>query len=191
MNNITKKIIFGIILLVIGLFIFYSYPIIKNRYFQEETAENEELDEDIIETEKYGEEANKETSSDIQKEENPDDPEIKKLLEEENAEEEKAANEIEEEDSYIEITAKDCQSNCKKYDDEDDLKYCREFCGLKTEKETSSDCTDREGLEIDYCFKDLAIDKRDYSICEKIRDLGIQKTCRNRITEDIIDSQKN
>jgi hypothetical protein len=92
--------------------------------------------------------------------------------------------------NFIEVSSKDCDNNCKNYKDKDELKYCQNFCGLNIQKEDTDDCADLESLEADYCFKDLAISKKDYALCDKISDAGILKTCRNRITEDILDSQK-
>lgn len=194
MNNIGKKIIFALVAVAIGFFIFYSYPIIRDRYFSDEDNAGEENNQSDSEKDlaEESENANSENVENSQTEETSEttDPELEKIIQEENTEEEKAANETEEEDSYVKITSRDCQNSCQDFSDDDELKYCREYCGFSGQKKAASDCADLEGLEIDYCFKDLAIAKKDYSICDKIKDAGIQKTCRNRITEDIIDSQK-
>ena len=194
MNNIGKKIIFALVIIALGFFIFYSYPIIRDRYFYDEEnvgEENDQADSEKDSTEE-SENINSENTENIQIEETQEatDPELEKIIKEENTEEEKAANETEEEDSYVKVTSQDCQNSCQDFSDDDELKYCREYCGLSGQKKAASDCADLEGLEIDYCYKTLAIAKKDYSICDKIKDAGIQKTCRNRITEDIIDSQK-
>ncbi len=193
-----KKILFALIVIALGFFIFYSYPIIRDRYFPNEDKveeENNQSDSEKDSTEESGNVSsenvgNSQTENQTEETLEVNDPELKKLLEEEDAEEEKAANETEEEDSYVKITSRDCQNKCQDFSDGDELKYCQEYCGLSGQKEAATDCNNLEGLEIDYCYKTLAIAKKDYSICDKIKDAGIQKTCRNRITEDIIDSQK-
>ena len=193
MNTIGKKIIFALIAVAIGFFIFYSYPIIRDRYFSNEDSAGEENNQ--VDSEKdsiaESENANSENIENSQTEETSEttDPELEKIIAEEDTEEEKAANETEDEDSFAKITSQDCQNSCQDFSDDDELKYCQEYCGLDDAK-NGSDCADLEGLEIDYCYKTSAIAKKDYSLCDKIKDAGIQKTCRNRITEDIIDSQK-
>jgi len=60
----------------------------------------------------------------------------------------------------------------------------------KKSPEKVSDCADLEGLEIDYCYKDFAISEKDLKICGRISDAGIKKACQNRVTEDLLDEQK-
>jgi hypothetical protein len=88
------------------------------------------------------------------------------------------------------INASDCDNECKNFKDNTNLTYCQEVCGLATVK-NDSDCTNKTNLEKDYCLKDLGINKKDFQICDQIQDAGIKKTCQNRITEDIIESQTN
>ncbi len=114
---------------------------------------------------------------------------------EDDKEEEEAATGNEEEpdvkDSFIDVKKSDCDVNCQKYkSDQEDFNYCREVCGLKeiSEKESVDECEDLEGLEEDYCLRDVAIKKLDYAICNKIEDAGIQKMCHNRITEERVDN---
>jgi len=96
-------------------------------------------------------------------------------------------------DTFLDVTTQDCDNNCKSFSDAEDLKYCQNVCGLSKPKKTvskSSDCAAIEdSLEQDYCYKDLAISKKDMKICDNIGDTNIKKTCTNRITEDIIDAQ--
>ncbi|EKD46788.1 MAG: hypothetical protein ACD_67C00062G0002 [uncultured bacterium] len=89
----------------------------------------------------------------------------------------------------MEIKKEDCLNGCKRFSENQDLIYCRQFCGAAKIQDDSNDCSNKSGLEKDYCFKDLAIKNRDFEICEKISDKGIQKTCNTRITEDILDEQ--
>jgi len=95
--------------------------------------------------------------------------------------------------NLTEVSSKDCDNNCKNFTDSEKIKYCQEVCGFapaKKETPKKEGCDALSDLEKDYCLKDFAISKKDLTICEKIEDSGIQKTCRNRITEDILDSQK-
>ena len=106
-----------------------------------------------------------------------------------NDEEEDEENVAEEKTSYDEITSKDCANECKDFkNNSKDLKYCQQVCGLTPIKEETKKgtCDSLSDLEKDYCLKDLAVDKGDFKICDEIEDAGIQKTCRNRITEDIL-----
>lgn len=192
MNGPIKKTIYAFSFLVLIFFAFYSYKTIKNRYFQGEN-------ESFISDEKPEEKS--ENNSNSNQENNPsenqtaeenveeNDVDFQNLKEKENNEEKDSAK-IEKDDAFVNITKKDCLNDCKDYEDEDELEYCREFCGLSEAKKISGDCEDLEGLNADYCFKDLAVSKKDYSLCEEIQDEGILRMCRNRITEDIIDSQK-
>ncbi|HWQ59938.1 MAG TPA: hypothetical protein VN420_02215 [Candidatus Fimivivens sp.] len=82
-----------------------------------------------------------------------------------------------------------CQSACKAYaNDLSLLEYCQQVCGLAPIKTvTSSDCSKKSGIQKDYCYKDLAMTRQDISVCDKIKDTNIKKTCSTRITQDIIE----
>lgn len=89
------------------------------------------------------------------------------------------------------VSAADCDNECQNFKDSaTNLKYCQQVCGLSPTTNNSS-CENKTELEKDYCLKDLAVSKKDFKICDQIKDGGIKKTCRNRITEDIIESQTN
>lgn len=121
------------------------------------------------------------------------------FLKEEDREEEKNDEIIVEEENepretFLEIKKEDCEKKCQDYeDDKEDYKYCQEVCGLEgiSTKDSISECEDQEGLEEDYCLRDVAIRKLDYTICNKIEDAGIQKMCHNRITEEQVDNNAN
>lgn len=108
-------------------------------------------------------------------------------------EEDEDENIAEEKTNLVEVYPKDCSNACKNFDDSDEKKYCRQVCGLPSdedeEDEEKDGCDSLSGLDKDYCLKNLAVSKGDFKICEEIEDLGILKTCRNRITEDILESQ--
>ncbi len=87
------------------------------------------------------------------------------------------------------IGAKDCDNECQNFKDNvKNLTYCQEVCGLSLTK-NDANCENKTSLEKDYCLKDLGIAKKDFKICDQIQDSEIKKTCKNRITEDIIEDQ--
>lgn len=162
-----KKIFSLFFLIILGIFVYFGYPIIKNRYFNDKPK--------IIQNETPAEE----TDFNIPEEKIDNEGEIKS-------------------DSIgITISPSDCNNECSNFKKENELEYCRHACGLSNfeqedaKNQSSTDCTVISGLQKDYCLKNLAIEKKDYKMCDQINDSGIKKTCKNRVTEDIIESQKN
>ncbi|KKP98023.1 MAG: hypothetical protein US25_C0060G0001 [Candidatus Moranbacteria bacterium GW2011_GWE1_36_7] len=105
---------------------------------------------------------------------------------------EKESVEIEK-NNFLDVSKNDCENKCKDFTDPDDLKYCQQICGLaatKKDVQEKSGCDLMQDLEKDYCLKDLAITKKDASICAQINDTNILKTCKNRIAQDMLESQK-
>lgn len=83
----------------------------------------------------------------------------------------------------------DCASDCARFKDiPDGLKYCQEACGDRpvTPKDSASQCENLAGLEKDGCWRDLAVSKKDFAICDKISDAKLQKVCKNRVTEEVL-----
>ena len=146
--------------------VYYAYPIVKKRYLSK--PELEKIDSPASKPEEEPQKTNNtENSSDAVKKEENKEP-------------------VEEEEEFLEITKNDCVNNCENFkSDADELEYCREICGLATKKAAGS-CGELEGLEEDYCLKDLAISEKDFKICEQIGDLGIKKSCKTRVTEEIL-----
>lgn len=192
MHAISQKKIFLLILaiLIAGIFLF-SGNVIKKRYF-EKTENADSFQENISENENL--EDSKQQATPEVKEDIPGE-----FLNEDDAKEDEEI-EIESEDEtptekeyFLDVKQTDCNDSCKKYaKDKEDFNYCQEFCGLNEieKKDSKEECEEKEGLEEDYCLRDLAISKKDYSICEKIEDAGILKMCQNRITEDLFEEQK-
>lgn len=152
-----------------GGLIYFAYPIVKSRYFNAGEKQDKKIITPIDET----------ISEDSSGEES------------ETAEEDAISNSeteiIPEGESFLEITNKNCESKCADFaSDAEKLQYCRQSCGLSPIDKKADDCEAKTGLEKDYCFKNLAISKKDFIICEKIQDAGIKKTCKNRLTEDIL-----
>ncbi|MEI7891249.1 MAG: hypothetical protein WCI36_04775 [bacterium] len=86
------------------------------------------------------------------------------------------------------VTAEHCNNGCQAFSI--DLKlfeYCQQTCGISPIKNEAS-CEGKNDIQKDYCNKDLAITKKDISICEKIADANIKETCKNRITQDVIEN---
>ena len=97
-----------------------------------------------------------------------------------------------EKNNFLDVSKSDCDNNCNDFSDKEDLKYCQQVCGItgiKKDVKEKKGCDALEGLEKDYCLKDLAINKRDIKICGEIEDTDIKKVCQNRITQDFLDSQ--
>lgn len=161
-----SKIFLLIFIIILGILAYFGYPIIKNRYFSNEPK--------IIQSELSGQESNIEARIDTD-----------------------IAGEIKSDFIDITIQPSDCDNECSEFQKSEELEYCKQVCGLSNanleniENKTQTNCNNVSGLQKDYCLKDLAIQNKDFSACDQINDSGIKKACKNRITEDIIESQTN
>lgn len=93
------------------------------------------------------------------------------------------------EGTHLFVSPADCDSDCAKFKDNgENFKYCQEVCGdiAPEEKNSEEDCASLEGLEKDYCWRDLAVSKQNTSICGKINDAKLRSVCRNRVVEDLL-----
>ncbi len=90
---------------------------------------------------------------------------------------------------YVHVTSIDCARECEpyKYNDKE-LKYCQNVCGISDTTSTNSNCDSLNDFEKDYCYKNQAIEKKDASICDKISDTAVKRSCKNRIQEDILEN---
>lgn len=167
-----KKLIITItILAILAAVSYFVYPIVKERYFTEESEQETENGIDI-----------KIKPGEIPSEQTQPDTESKQPAEE------KEDAELQE---VPRISDSDCENECENYQDNSEkLLYCREVCGLKKPKAPADSCDDKNGLEKDYCLKDKAIGEQDFEICEKIGDAAIKKTCQNRIAEELLDESR-
>jgi len=169
-----SKLFFLLSTILLAIVIFYAFPIIKSRYFDNELKDN---DAKTIENElpdQSGESDDQESSD------SNSDSDFGNT---------KAPS--------ITVTSKDCDDDCKKFEKDDELEYCQEICGTTTyfedandEGGDSSECDDANGIQKDYCLKDIAIGNKDFKACEEIKDSNIEKACKNRISEDIMESQQ-
>jgi hypothetical protein len=162
------KIFWLIFILALAVLAYFAFPIIKERYLNDatKTIEIGPKAENIPEIENGV--ANQDTT--------PTNEPIKN---------------IDATGTLPNISAKDCDNECQNFkNNAKNLTYCQEVCGFSLVK-NDSDCVSKTNLEKDYCLKNLGIAKKDFKICDQIQDAGIKKTCQNRITEDIIESQTN
>jgi len=181
-----NKLPFIVFSIVIAGLLIWGFVVFKQR--KNESANNIK---ENIEQQTQNEQQAQSKSSDQQASENNDTASSNSIgNSDENSSDENATLE---KTSLTEVSSKDCDNNCKNFTDSKELKYCQEVCGLvpiQEESKKNKGCDALKDLEKDYCLKDEAINAKDFKICEEIEDSGIQKTCQNRITEDILDSQK-
>jgi hypothetical protein len=90
------------------------------------------------------------------------------------------------------IKTTDCDNECAAYSDPGQLKYCREICGLNENSSQSPEngnCESASGIQKDACLKNLAVKNKDLKLCGEISDAQIKKSCKNRVTEDLLEEQ--
>lgn len=176
----SSKIIFTIFTLTFLGIAYWSFPIIKNRYFS-----HPNIPDDNQQTEQVNDSAQPDTI-------NPTDSKPQTVDPQSGAIPQITPDETKN-NSLLNITTAVCDSGCKPFiEDKKELQYCQEVCGLSPVPiEKNSNCDNQNGLDKDYCLKDLAVSKKDFSTCEQIKDGNIKKTCKNRITEDMIDQNSN
>lgn len=183
------------ILILLG-FIIWAYPLIKNRYFDNSESENKPS-ELILPIEN-----NENKSVDVDPMSNPnrdtsENADLEKFLSGEKTATPESTSPININErntsgkTLAHITTEHCDNGCQAFAmDFKLLEYCQQVCGIAPVKEVSN-CDDKNNIEKDYCLKDLAIAKKDFSLCGPINDANVKLTCQNRITEDIIESQAN
>ena len=100
---------------------------------------------------------------------------------------------------HPDIQPSDCDSECARFQKDSDLAYCRQICNIPIENpdanqndnQASGDCGSKNGLDKDYCLKDQAVSADNFDACDQIADSGVQKACKDRITEDILEQQNS
>lgn len=163
------KLFFSICVIVLAILIYFGYPTIKDRFFSNKSKIDVVNLINEQKNDQSGEAVNVQTSTN--------------------------AVEIKSSSLEITITPSDCDNECSEFKKDNELEYCKEVCGLastveeNTEKNVSNNCGSINGLQKDYCLKELAVKNKDFKTCEVIVDSGVKKACKNRITEDIIESQ--
>jgi hypothetical protein len=164
------KILVLIYLTIFLTALYFIYPVVKNRYFKSENK-NKQTDQ-LLDKKNNRPSNNNQTTSDI----NNDTGEV-------------ADTSMENDESFIDITTEDCDNNCQQFEDVDDREYCLEYCGTNSDH-TIEDCEKLVELEKDYCLKNKAIAEKRFDLCEKIIDKKIMESCKNRLTEDIVNGSK-
>lgn len=161
------KILITIFVLLIGGVTYFAYPIVKSRYFQPSDETTETKKSPLFE--------NKNSSTSESNDDNNaaddaiiDDPNIT-------------------DDVFIEVDTEDCDEGCSQFDDQEDKDYCIQVCGLnENNTPATQNCDDLEDLQKDYCWKDKAINEKNFDLCKKIVDKKLLETCKNRLTEEVI-----
>lgn len=171
-----SKVYLSIFLIALGVVAYFGYSVFSKRYADDEKTAAPE----ITSEKNYTSEEEEENEGDWDEQEDSTDSEI----DEEDDDEEEVI------DEFLEILPEDCEKGCTTYQEDTDVKYCKQVCGLVDRKDSAvkKDCEGLSGLEKDYCFKDLAIKKNDFSLCSKIVDKNVAKTCNNRLWEDVLEN---
>lgn len=99
-----------------------------------------------------------------------------------------------EEQTFIEIDSQnDCSNECTQYQaDQEKYNYCRAVCGFTVEEGvTNLPTSDNPELSKDYETKEAAVNEKNIGKCDEIKDGNIKKTCRARVTEDVLSQQSD
>lgn len=174
-----KKVISFLFILALGLLAYFSYPIIKSRYLNSENRTESKTDvsaENRKDTKNFGTNSDSTINNDENEKEEPAESELQ------------VKNRVDESGTVSNITAEDCDNECKDFkDNSSDLRYCQDICGLS--QPVTDNCSEKQGLDRDYCFKNEAISKADLNICDSVFDSKIKSSCKSRITEDLLEKQ--
>lgn len=167
-----SKLLFLILIAALVFLAWSAYPVVKNRYFNNQKAETipGSTEEEIIPG------LNGATLETEGLEEIDKTAEEQKIL--------KSEGKV-----LQEITRDNCDAECEDFFGAD-LEYCQQVCGLKPVAENPTGCEDKSGIQKDYCLKDLAVSQKDFKVCDNISDANIKKTCHNRVTEDLLDAPR-
>jgi hypothetical protein len=171
------KIFLILFIIALGILSYFAYPIVKNRYFKN-MAKNEEQKSQTNTIMNNGTQLNSTTG------ENNTDTDNSSTMDND------IRDTTDESGDNANITAKDCDNECLNFkNNENDLKYCQNICGLSLAND-SDNCDSKMGSDKDYCFKNQAVSKTDLAICDSITDTKIKSSCKNRVTEDLLEQQQ-
>ncbi|MCX6766048.1 MAG: hypothetical protein NT136_03780 [Candidatus Moranbacteria bacterium] len=168
-----SKIILGFFIILFLAVSYWAYKVVRVRYFPSPTVVEEKSAIPQAEVQKNTE--GEKTSPDG-------------TTESPSMEKEKASSENGE--ALPQIDSEDCDNECAGFEGKN-LDYCRQVCGFTEIKKITDDCQNTNGLEKDYCLKDMAVTKMDFKICDEIKNATVKETCKNRITEEILDEDSN
>lgn len=168
-----KKIIILILFISLSGGVYYGWNHRYDYFFKGETIET---GSNKTEAEKTEQKSNLNNSQ----------PDFSNNLEESSVE--KSQEGIELKNKALEkIIAEDCKRDCENKKGEEDYQYCLEICGLR-EPSSSDNCEELSGLAKESCYKDKAISEKKFEFCDKISDNNLKEACKNRVSEEIIDS---
>ena len=176
--KISSKIYIALSLIALGSVIYFAFPIIKSRYFNNGG-------DGVLKIEN--------SNTEIYPPHDDDTPIKDNVQQDEEKEGEKTESAMGEgnpsEESFVDILRAQCESDCDDYkNDIKKLTYCQQVCGLSpTQIKPGENCENLNGLEKDYCLKNLGTNNKDFSICNKIQDENLKITCVTRITEDLLE----
>lgn len=184
MKNTTKFSILAFIFMLAGLTI-YGFSIFRDRDEKAKSTSEKNIDSSLIPTETIEQES---ITSSIDNKPFIDNSAVDSPtdnLSDENTPDEK--------NNYLDVSKTDCGNSCKDFTEPADLKYCQQICGImqvKKDVKEKKGCDALNDLEKDYCLKDLAINTKNINICTEIADTDVQKVCKNRIAQDLLESEK-
>jgi hypothetical protein len=167
-----KRAIVLLILIGLAVLVYFNYPMIKNYLNKEKNGKKIDV-------------MNKEKNENIESD-------SEGLIDEEDANlpiiDDEIKDEIEKSGDTPNITAEDCDNECVNFkNNPGNLRYCQDICGLV--QSISDNCSEKQGMDKDYCFKTEAISKTDLTICDSISDSKIKSSCKSRVTEDLLEKQ--
>jgi hypothetical protein len=178
------KIFLILSIITIGALAYFGYPIVKERYFKNANQASQESDTAKNNTGKANYEI-KNQSTGNQNETNAGENSASN----DSAANDAAKTETDEGGISANITSDDCDNECANFkNNASDLKYCQNICDISPIKD-SANCGEKQGSDKDYCFKNQAIEKTDLNICDSISDSKIKSSCKNRVTENMLENQ--
>lgn len=175
----SKNKILSIFLLVVFLVFlalaYFTYPIVKERYFKEKDTLPITNDNPDNSTKQKGDISNNQKNEEIDKVKAPTEDEFVSK---------------EEITSFGEINKEDCANGCTSFETEKEKDYCLKVCNSDQEIKDIGECATKEGLEKDFCHKILGIENKDFDECKKIKDTNIRETCINIVAEKILERKE-
>lgn len=183
LKKLIKPTLIAFFIVAVIVVMGYAYTVFSNRYGQKSQG-NSNTNQSSV-TDKISDYFGGSTSNTNSNSQNENSNNNQNQNENSNV---NANNNVNTDDSG-EVTSKDCDNNCSRLkNNSEKYRYCQEFCGdiPVSKKNSEADCTNLSGLDKDVCWRDLAVSKLDASFCGKISDSKLQRTCRNRVSEELL-----
>jgi hypothetical protein len=112
-------------------------------------------------------------------------------LEEDKNNEDSPESTTEIQESLDPVSKSDCEEECASYDTEKYRVACIEECELTNVSREESDCEKLSGTNKDSCWKEKAVKENKFEYCDNIGSSSIKKSCKDRLTENILESQQS